>query len=91
MAEYVYVTEPVPEGYTEVRVLEILAVNNTHAYFMETAGNPEEEESGEEPFFTRLFLATLTGTGATDVLGKPEGRGQGGRGGLGQSPKPRGG
>ncbi len=64
MGEYVYVTEPVPEGYTDLKVTEILAVDNTHAYFMETASNVEEGT-----FFTRLFLTTLTG--ATNVLGKP--------------------
>ncbi len=60
-----YVTEPIPEGYTELRVTEMTAINNTHAYIMETASNLETGT-----FFTRLFVATLTGTGATNVLGK---------------------
>ncbi len=58
------VTEPVPEGCTDLKVTEILAVDNVHAYFMETASNLEAGT-----FFPRLFLTTLTG--ATDVLGKP--------------------
>ncbi len=63
VAEYVYVTEPVPEGYTDIKVTEIVAADNIHAYIMETASNLEAGT-----FFTRIFLATLTG--ATDVLGK---------------------
>ncbi len=69
-----YVTEAVPEGYTEIRVTEILMINNTHGYVMETA-SVQSASHGDDfyistgNFFTRLFVATVTGS-TTDVLGK---------------------
>ncbi len=63
-AEYVYMLDAVPEGFTHNGLVEVQAVNDTHLLVMERAWNLE----GERRFLVKLYIFSVTG--ATDVLGE---------------------